>query len=409
MVERIASRIDALHSLGTVSVAASGNAVGSFGSQDEAYNAPNYPACIENVISVGALSKPSEDDISSILESGGYPNAQLWDKSVTKSDTDLVAYGDGITVLSLLPYDLPGFVLLEGSGTSYAAPQVSAAAALVKKAHPNYTADQIKRALVCTAVKLPGMQGANRTAGYGYGALDVASSLKWTPASPSSPSTGVEDLAAEEVAGQIASQYTQQSIPIERVETAFSYARAANPEVVAWLYVPGTNVSLPVCRHEGDDSYYLEHDSRRRDSALGAAYMEEADSAAFDQALTVLYGHSFPNVGLMFTGLHAFEDVAFFRGHEYIYVLTEDGWLTYRVVEAAYYTDGHIAGMADESDEASVQAYFDAFADDDPEGFIGFRRPCELDAGTDRVLQLSTCTLPATDGARFVVSAVLVD
>ena len=224
-----------------------------------------------------------------------------------------------------------------------------------------------------------------------------------------SPSTGVEDLTAEEVAEQIASQYTQQSIPLERVETAFSYAKAANPEVVAWLYVPGTNVSLPVCRREGDDAYYLDHDSKRRDSVLGAAYMEQADSAAFDQALTVLYGHSFINQNLMFTGLHAFEDEAFFREHECIYVLTVGGWLAYRVIEAAYYTDGHIAGMADESDAASVQAYFDAFDDDDPEGFIGFRRPCELDADTDRVLQLSTCTVPAADGARFVVSAMLVE
>ena len=240
--------------------------------------------------------------------------------------------------------------------------------------------------------------------GSAYGFAHIAPE----PVNPSSPSTGVEDLTAEEIADQIMAQYTQQSIPLERVETAFSYAKAANPEVAAWLYVPGTNVSLPVCRHEGDDSYYLDHDSRRHDSALGAAYMEEADSAAFDQALTVLYGHSFTKLPLMFTGLHAFEDESFFREHEYIYVLTDVGWLAYRVVEAAYYTGGHIAGMADESDAASVQAYFDAFADDDPEGFIGFRRPCELDAGTDHVLQLSTCTVPATDGARFVVSAALV-
>jgi subtilisin family serine protease len=61
-----------------------------------------------------------------------------------------------------------------GSGTSYSAPQVSGAAALVWAAKPSLTADGVVEILEQTATG-----GGTWNAGTGYGVLDAASAVAW--------------------------------------------------------------------------------------------------------------------------------------------------------------------------------------------------------------------------------------
>ncbi|MEI3230824.1 MAG: hypothetical protein V8S24_05980 [Gordonibacter pamelaeae] len=42
----------------------------------------------------------------------------------------------------------------------------------------------------------------------------------------------------------------------------FAALKAENPDLYAWIYVPNTNVNLPVAQRAGDDFFYLDHDYR---------------------------------------------------------------------------------------------------------------------------------------------------
>ena len=60
------------------------------------------------------------------------------------------------------------------SGTSYSAPRVAGAAALVRQKFPNLTASQLKQVILQTATDL-GVPGVDET--FGYGKLSVVNAL----------------------------------------------------------------------------------------------------------------------------------------------------------------------------------------------------------------------------------------
>jgi len=65
-----------------------------------------------------------------------------------------------------------------GSGTSYAAPLVAGAAAVVLSAHPDWTNMQLKEALISTADRFDNMGGFDDTR-YGYGLIDVMAAINY--------------------------------------------------------------------------------------------------------------------------------------------------------------------------------------------------------------------------------------
>jgi type VII secretion-associated serine protease mycosin len=93
-----------------------------------------YPASYDGVIAVGAIDydgKPMDES-----------NRGDW--------VDLAAYGKGLVVPA------PGGGYREESGTSFAAAEVSGTAALVRSRFPAMTADQVRAALVDSAVPVSG-------------------------------------------------------------------------------------------------------------------------------------------------------------------------------------------------------------------------------------------------------------
>lgn len=261
--------ISDLHEEGVVFVASAGN-------MDELNptDVPFYPAACDDVLSIGALATPGDAGLQTILQQGGYPDAQAWQYSITKSDTDLCAYGQGIWVLWPLPADIPGFVLTSVTGTSSAAPQVSSAAALVKAKHPGWDASLMENALKASAVKIADMNGVSRTDAYGYGAINAAAALEWAPPSSggsASPFTGPSD-SVPLTALQAAYQGSLQRTDPDAVPAALERAMQANPDVFGWLHVPGTSVSVPLAARGGDAGFYLSHDSLGNESAIGCAY-----------------------------------------------------------------------------------------------------------------------------------------
>lgn len=204
-------------------------------------------------------------------------------------------------------------------------------------------------------------------------------------------------------------QIEVQSIEENDIPEALAATRSANPDACAWLYVLGTDVSLPVMRHSDDDSFYTDHLSDGSEGILGAAFVEHGASPYFIDPVTVVCGHAFEDaINVMMGELHLFESTDFFDTHDEFRIYLTDRVLTYRIASACSYVGDNILTYVGQGDEATLQTYMEGVIDPGiDERFV--RDVGEINSKSDRVVQLSTCTLPPTAEARYVVTGVLVD
>lgn len=104
--------------------------------------------------------------------------------------------------------------------------------------------------------------------------------------------------------------------------------RDINPDVVAWVYVPGTVINYPVAHKEGDSEYYLHHNFSLGEGRFGAEYgsimLSGENNGDFSDEVNILYGHHMRN-GSMFAPFAEFRESDVFNKHRTIYLLTPDG------------------------------------------------------------------------------------
>ena len=81
--------------------------------------------------------------------------------------------------------------------------------------------------------------------------------------------------------------------PIER-KIDFYELSEVNPDIVAWLYIPGTYIDYPIlCAPQGEDEdYYLRRDLRGRYNPHGSLYIRRSEG-------NIIYGHNMRD-GTMF-------------------------------------------------------------------------------------------------------------
>lgn len=207
--------------------------------------------------------------------------------------------------------------------------------------------------------------------------------------------------------GQAVGQARLQLTDPADIPRALRRAKRTNPDIVAWLYVPGTGVNEPVARGPVSD-FYLDHDWKGQKSPIGCPYVSPDGGRLFSSPVTVVYGHSFASGSLALTTLHALEDRAFFSSQDRAYVYLPDKRLEYRVASALLFKAKAIEDV-EQGDPADLASYFSELSNPDPRRFVGLKRRIELDPASDKILQLSTCTAPVADPAhRFVVTCVLV-
>lgn len=116
----------------------------------------------------------------------------------------------------------------------------------------------------------------------------------------------------------------------------FESLKATNPDVIAWLYIPGTVIDYPILWKEYDIDYYLHRDINHKESYY-TIYMDGYSNADFSTLNNIIYGHHMKD-GTMFTDITKFKDETFFKEHRMIYIYTPQK--TYRLKTfAALYSD----------------------------------------------------------------------
>ena len=73
----------------------------------------------------------------------------------------------------------------------------------------------------------------------------------------------------------------------------FAKLREANPDIIAWLWIPDAGVNDPILRHPEDDAFYRGHAWDGAQSSFGALYVEaKYNGEDFSDPVTVVYGSS---------------------------------------------------------------------------------------------------------------------
>ena len=124
-----------------------------------------------------------------------------------------------------------------------------------------------------------------------------------------------ESSSAETTA---AAESTATAAPVQNSDAErvidFAALKAKNPDVVGWIYVPGTVVNYPILHREADNEYYLRRDIDGREGSYDGVFLDGDDTTDFSKLQNLIYGHHMKN-GTMFTPLISFKRKSFFEEH----------------------------------------------------------------------------------------------
>lgn len=191
---------------------------------------------------------------------------------------------------------------------------------------------------------------------------------------------------------------------VVEIPVDFKALQAQNPDVYAWISIPGTAIDYPILQSADDNSYYLNHTIDKAEGLPGSIYTENLNAQDFTDNNTVIYGHNMKN-GSMFADLHKYSDNLFLEENPYILIYTKDQALKYQIFAAYISDDKHILNSYDFTDKAVYQSYLnDIFAIRDMSAVIN--RELEV-TGEDRIITLSTCN--SVFDQRWIVQAVLME
>ena len=204
-------------------------------------------------------------------------------------------------------------------------------------------------------------------------------------------------------------EYTSQVDPNDPINRVINFAelQAANPEIFAWIYIPGTNVDYPILQHPAADDFYLNHDMYGKSDVWGSLYIQNCNKKDFSDPVTMIYGHYGVN-DYMLSTLHRFRDKAFFDANQYMYIYTPEKNYKLLTISAYEWGDSHVIKNRDLSNESVRQSYFDYVLAPESNS-VNVREGVKLST-QDRIVQLSTCLDPYTNSnRRYLVTGQFIE
>jgi serine protease AprX len=199
LFDPLAKAVEQLWFNGVVVVAAAGNEA-TGGAQSGVYH---MPAADPFVLTVGAVDigrdGRTDDDVAAPWSSWGYTNDGFLKPEIAAPGRYIVAACPVTGTLCQTGGQDPtlapsGYIQL--SGTSFAAPMVSAAAAALLGLHPDWTPDQVKGQLMLAATALPAAVPGST----GVGELNLRDALAGNQAPPN-PNLALENFVQQTPAG----------------------------------------------------------------------------------------------------------------------------------------------------------------------------------------------------------------
>lgn len=141
-------------------------------------------------------------------------------------------------------------------------------------------------------------------------------------------------------------------------EIDFSMLQEKNPDIFAWLYVPGTEIDTPVLQSPVSDDYYKSHNVEGNEDDKGAPYTEMPNMMNMCDFNTIIHGKDLEEEEAFYT-LHNFESPDFFADNREFYIYLPDNVLTYEVFAAFYDEGSDILRRHDYTTYKGCQDYLD--------------------------------------------------
>ena len=135
----------------------------------------------------------------------------------------------------------------------------------------------------------------------------------------------------------------------------FASLQALNPDVIAWLTIPGTEINEPVLRREGEDSFYQTHAPDGKNAGTAVFSQSSYNSADMNDPITVLYGSNerqFANLQHRYTENGSLEQFGT------VIIYTPNETQSYRVFGAGAFTDAHLLRTYKEDSSTFIRDWF---------------------------------------------------
>lgn len=102
------------------------------------------------------------------------------------------------------------------------------------------------------------------------------------------------DLSPEAVPGETPEEVAEQGF----LQVDFNKLEEINPDVIAWIEIPGLEISYPVVQGR-DNDYYLHHLITGENHKSGSIFMDFHNQEDLSDRNTIIYGHNMKD-GSMF-------------------------------------------------------------------------------------------------------------
>ncbi len=226
---------------------------------------------------------------------------------------------------------------------------------------------------------------------------------------PVTPSSDSEEIDIEPWHRE--SEDSHESEDLEKIYVSpinFEELQERNPDIYAWLEIPGCGVSLPVLRNEEDEDFYLRRDIDGYYSLDGSLYTQSSwNNRQFTDTCTIIYGHAMIDTGKMFGTLQRFySNPENFKNYNDLIVYLPDNEIHFKVFAAVPYNRRHILYYYDFDNLVYYESFIDMIYE---RGELGVNLDPDITFNyKDRLLILSTC-LNGESTARYLVCGIEVN
>lgn len=105
--------------------------------------------------------------------------------------------------------------------------------------------------------------------------------------------------------------------------------RNINPDVVAWITIPGADISYPVAQGS-DDEFYLKHNFEGKEDLFGCIFLGCVHNRNMTDTHSFLYGHNMEG-NMMFANLNRYEQPEFLQQCPQIEITTPERKFFYKI------------------------------------------------------------------------------